>query len=240
MKPETEPEAMPGPGPAPEAVQEPEPAQEPEAIQEPEVIKEPEAVEEPGPEPVQEPEPAAPAEEAAEAPAPLAAAAPRAELSEERSRELLQSTNFRLEMKLDLRILETEAGLELVPDPNKPLDIRVAASRGELNMLVQALEGSKDKQLHLNVGGEEPVRALDEPEGFAALEAPAPASRPAQPAGEAHRAETHRAERPAAPRPQEGHPAAGAAPSVEELLRRMNEMLRDFPGSGPSGKDVDA
>lgn len=140
-------------------------------------------------------------------------------------------TNLRLEMKLDLRILETENGLELVPDPEKPLDIRVHAAKGELSMLVQAMEKQGDR-ISLQAPGLTDAAALrhlrvQPPADKPQAESP---SAPAVPAA------------PAAPAAPDAPPAPSAplaeehSPSVEELLARMNEMMRGYPQDEDRGE----
>lgn len=112
------------------------------------------------------------------------------------------STNLRLEMKLDLCMMKTENGIELVPDPNKPLDIRVRAGEGEMSMLVQALETGTGR-VYLNASSEQdagPQTTFDE----------------SKPQGNAPQASTSTA-------------SDGAVPSVDELLKRMNEMMKWYP-----------
>lgn len=150
------------------------------------------------------------------------------------------NATVKVELCLDMRLVQGIKGLELVPDKSKPLDVHLTAGNKERARIEEALRRNNG-ELPVHIAGialtdsgeysqsaaptqtlrdepltrREPTRA-PEPAYTAAVVEPAAAASAAAPQAEP---ETVR------------KPAVEPTPSVEELLARMNEMMKNFPAN---------
>lgn len=122
-----------------------------------------------------------------------------------------REAGVRLEMKLELKVVKTENGVELVADPSKPMDIRLSANEGELAFLVDAL-GSEEGHLLLDGVGT------------------------AHPPQRTQRTEERQAEEEIFYPPVEERPRVSMEPpSVDDLLKKMNDLMKDYPDEDKDG-----
>jgi integral membrane protein (TIGR01906 family) len=136
----------------------------------------------------------------------------------------LTPDGLRLEMKLNLKVVRTDKGFELKADNNLPLDVKFLTNEAELDRMVGEAAGEAVRPQR---PGSMPVQQqafsapeaqpFTPPQAFAApAQPPWPFAAPMQPE----------------PAPQPQAPAySGHAepPSVEDLLSRMDAMMKAFP-----------
>ncbi|MDR3085533.1 MAG: TIGR01906 family membrane protein [Christensenellaceae bacterium] len=142
----------------------------------------------------------------------------------------LTPDGLRLEMKLNLKVVRTDKGFELKADNNLPLDVKFLTNEGELDRMVGEAAGAAAQPLppgnaaapaqQAQAFGVPGAQAFTAPQVFGAAmrqEPPRPlAAAPMQPEP--------------APRQQAPlYPSNAEPPSVEDLLSRMDAMMKGFP-----------